>query len=388
MAGKLKRDTVLGLVFFSGLLLLIWATFKLANFALFRERPTITVSFPDGRGIKVGDNVLVLGKKMGVVRAIEHDFQNMRYPIRTVLELDDQLTLREGYEIRIQDASLLGGKQVQIRPGPAEGSIVPGSTQLVGLAPPNPIEAIGDLLSGENNKRHLSAILKNVSEIVAEFKEGKGALGQAVTNAGQFFESADEMARSIGDVVADAREGRGNVGEILTKVDDFFASANSIAGKIDTGEGVLARVINDKQLADNVDATIANIETVTRDVRQSKGVLGRLVNDAQWSESVSATLGDVQTAVRSLNDEKEGGTLAALLHDQELKNDVKGAMSDIQDITSDVRAGKGTIGRLFSDDTLIHDVEKLVSQLRRTVEDAREAAPVATFISIFTGAFQ
>ena len=63
---KVKRDTVLGLVFFVGLGLLLWATAELQDIG-FGKRQVLTVDFDNARGLRSGEPVFVLGTLSGKV---------------------------------------------------------------------------------------------------------------------------------------------------------------------------------------------------------------------------------------------------------------------------------------------------------------------------------
>jgi phospholipid/cholesterol/gamma-HCH transport system substrate-binding protein len=65
------------------------------------------------------------------------------------------------------------------------------------------------------------------------------------------------------------------------------------------------------------------------------------------------------------------GTLGKLLTDDALHDDlrqtltsVRGAADEINAVTADLRAGKGTLGKLVTDDTLYNDVQGLAADLR------------------------
>ena len=70
---RIKRDTVLGIVFFGTLGFLLWATVNLTDLSLNNE---LVVYFPNGGSADVGTNVMVLGKKIGKVGAIDIDYDN------------------------------------------------------------------------------------------------------------------------------------------------------------------------------------------------------------------------------------------------------------------------------------------------------------------------
>ena len=57
---RIRRDTLLGLVFFGTLGFLLWATVNLTDLSLNRV-PPLEVYFPDAGGVEGGTNVMVLG---------------------------------------------------------------------------------------------------------------------------------------------------------------------------------------------------------------------------------------------------------------------------------------------------------------------------------------
>ena len=102
---------------------------------------------------------------------------------------------------------------------------------------------------------------------------------------------------------------------------------------------------------------------------------------------------EIQLIVRNLNEAmtalNEGkGLTQALLHDQSLRDNARSIVSDLRGVANDLELGKGTIGRLIKDETVYLQIERLLNQVSRVIEDQREAAPVSTFFNIFTGAFQ
>jgi phospholipid/cholesterol/gamma-HCH transport system substrate-binding protein len=56
-------------------------------------------------------------------------------------------------------------------------------------------------------------------------------------------------------------------------------------------------------------------------------------------------------------------------------------------VTAKLSSGEGTIGRLLMHDKMYQDADDLVKELRESVEDAREQAPVTSFIRAALTAF-
>ncbi|MCB9890768.1 MAG: MCE family protein [Planctomycetes bacterium] len=381
---NLKRDTALGLVFFLGLLALLWATAKLGSFSL-TEKQVLEVHVPHARGLKVGDNVEFLGTKVGIVSGVETDSGDVNNPVRLSLRLDRRLTLLTDHKIRVSDKSLLGGKVVAIDPG-TKGAAANTDQTLIGTAPQNPIEALGDLLGGEANRDNLARILQDVAQVISDLREGKGSIGDTLANARDFFKRADELAVALKDTVAEAREGKGEIGKVITNAATFFEDGTKLIADARTGEGVVAKLLNDKQLAEDVSSTVTSVRTMASDLEAGKGALGKLLRDPDTEKLLDSIIKGIDEAVASVNSGK--GILPRLLNDDSLANSVTRIVDNIDSVIADLRAGKGTLGRLFGDDTIANQIERLLNQISRTVEDAREAAPVSTLVTTFFGVFQ
>ncbi|MBN2560002.1 MAG: hypothetical protein JXQ75_03630, partial [Phycisphaerae bacterium] len=58
-----------------------------------------------------------------------------------------------------------------------------------------------------------------------------------------------------------------------------------------------------------------------------------------------------------------------------------------REVATKLNSGEGTLGKLAQDDELYEEAKRLLHELRATVDDFRETAPITTFTSIFFGAF-
>ena len=84
--------------------------------------------------------------------------------------------------------------------------------------------------------------------------------------------------------------------------------------------------------------------------------------------------------------------LAEILEDN--RGNVKRTLDNIAQITDKINTGRGTVGRLINDDelhrnasTLMTDAQIVIKELRESLEDTREQAPVTSFIRAALTAF-
>ena len=64
----------------------------------------------------------------------------------------------------------------------------------------------------------------------------------------------------------------------------------------------------------------------------------------------------------------------------ENRSDIRSTIKNIREITDKINQGKGTVGKLVNKDEIHGQTDELVKELRDTIEDAREQAPVTSFI--------
>ena len=88
------------------------------------------------------------------------------------------------------------------------------------------------------------------------------------------------------------------------------------------------------------------------------------------------------------------GTLGRLASDEQLADNVDQAIKgfkktgqNLGDITDKVKKGEGTVGKLISDDKLINTAQSILDSVQAALEDLRESAPVASFAGAILGAF-
>lgn len=344
---KIQRDTLLGLVFFGGLALVGWATVNLSRVSL-EPKPTVVVYFDHAQGLRVGDPVYVLGTRYGRVIEVALNQVPDHAPIRVTLELDQELPeLHADRVIRIRQASLLGGSQIDIDPGTA-GERAPGQP-----------------LRGET---HLSAL---------------DALGEAdiigtVASFKRFFDKLSDPSSSIGALL-ESREA----------YDDFSAilkSARRTMESIEGGRGPLGRVIQSEEMAEDLSATLAAIREIAEATQRGEGVLGRLIMDSGLGASIAETIESLKSSASKLDD-PASGTLGALLADPQLRTDVAAIAANLAEATSKLTQGEGLMARLLNDPELGRQLTRLFKQIAGAIEDAREAAPVGTFFQVLTAPF-
>ena len=393
---SMQRTTLVGLFFLLALGVLAYYTLFLTDFTLFGKQSELTVRFSETNGLRQGDSVLVAGMRWGKVKSLTYDpsAPNDRR-ITVVANLTEDLVLREGFEIRIEDATLLGGKNLSIDPGPAGGEYVPPDTMLFGEVGRNPLASLGDLVA--ESQRGVTKIIEDLSAITSGIREGKGTVGRLMSDpamADDLAEALNGAAKSLrnlerlsGDLVA----GRGSAGQLLTNrelYDELLASTTKLNGLLDQtsgmvgsfrqGQGLLPRLFQDEVIAGQFASTVARIDSIVGRIDNGQGTVGMLVND----DSIAKNIASITDRVA-----RGEGTIGALLTKSEVYDNVRETSENLAVVSGAIRNGQGSIGQLVMNDEIYQQIKAALKVVQRTLEEYREAAPVTAFTAVFFGAF-
>lgn len=167
----------------------------------------------------------------------------------------------------------------------------------------------------------------------------------------------------------------GQSGDIVADAIEVTALLKEVLSEINSGEGVLGRLVRDRELgaqlardlastADHLESATNAVDELVADVRAGRGNLGELVaGEARVSsilENLDTTSRDARTFVDKLN--SGDGAIPRLVNDKAFADqtlgDVARASSSVAEVAAHVRSGDGTLGKLVYDPKLYEDAEK------------------------------
>ncbi|MCA9002075.1 MAG: MCE family protein, partial [Planctomycetes bacterium] len=313
-----QRHTLLGLLFLTAISVLGYYTLFRADFNPFSEQHRLEVYFEDAGGLREGDAILVAGMRWGKVEGLAYDSaeNDPERRIKATLLLTHHVTLYADHKITIEDASVLGGKFLRVEPGfPSSGNAPEGD--LYGSVPGSALASIGNLI--EENRDSIKTTLDDLSDLMADAKAGKGVLGALFSD----------------------EELRDNLTGAVSSVRGAFDNIDALSESIRTGNGTISSLINDdtlyKQftsLGDGLTTLTENVGMVVDDIKSGKGVIGTLLNDESTKERVRLALDDLSIITSRLR--KGEGTIGRLLTDP-------GVADNLKAITTAIVEGPGTL---------------------------------------------
>lgn len=324
-------DLVTGVFMLSVLALLGYFTIVISGIDLItgKEKVDVRVVFDQVGGLKDHDNVMYRGTKVGTVdRIVLGDRE-----VTVIMNIDKDVILREGYTIRVQSMSLLGGNLMVLEEG--EGLVL-------------------DLLSTDFKGQTPTDWMKDVQDITANLNK--------ITSSGEIEATISNLKSATEKV-------------------------NNVIAKVESGEGTVGKLIQDDSVYEDLKVTVANAREVTdefkgvRTVIESVTQITEKLKDDKYYDELEKGLTAFRTAFEHLD---MGEDLKASANEVVVKaNDLLGTLNNV---AARLEQGEGTLGKLATDDTMYNEINALIRDMRQVIDNYRDTTPISTFGSLATGA--
>lgn len=359
---ELTIEFIVGTFMASIVVVLVLFTIVISGGRFNRSSYRVDIKFDQVMGLRRHDNVLVRGMPVGSVKSLtlEPDY------VRVVLELNAPLQLREGYRIRVEPSSMLGGSHLVIEEG--TGDALPPGTELIGDSPRDVMADVSKLarsvresLVDDGTLDNLNRITADLSTLAARVERGEGVIGRLLSDDDTLYRDFSETVANLRQTTAQVQRGEGLVGRLIMAEDGLYddlresvASVRQLTGRLEQGEGTLGRLLqSDSELYEGLAETVNSLRTVAGRLERGQGTMGRLFSE-----------------------------------DEALYDEILVSASNLRQITTRLEQGEGTLGQLLSsDDQLYRDLSGLLENAREALDDLRETTPIITFSSILFGAF-
>ena len=104
------------------------------------------------------------------------------------------------------------------------------------------------------------------------------------------------------------------------------------------------------------------------------------------ARDLTEALANLSAVLKKAND-PEAGTLGRLLGDADLGKDLTAILANLRTVSERLIGTDTLLGILISDKDVGVRFRSIIKQVSRALEDAREAAPIGSFVQVLLGAF-
>ncbi len=146
-----------------------------------------------------------------------------------------------------------------------------------------------------------------------------------------------------------------SIDELVTSLDknqkQLFGKMDQIVDKINNGDGLIGKLVNDDAMYEDLKSAISSLRNIASGLE--KHDIG-----SDLGETL-ANLNDITTRLK-----KGEGTLGRLLTDDELYENTRSALADLSEIARRAKNGEGALGKLLTEDALYDDFKVAMEHIR------------------------
>ena len=357
-------EVIVGIFMVAVLALLAYFTIVISGVDLLlgRAKTSATFVFRDVGGLKERDSVMYRGMKVGAVERIELGSSNITVRVKVdssvVMRETGQasvaaLSLLGGNYLLLEE----GKGNVR----PLETTVFHGEPPVDWMRDLGEIARnLSDLTSEGSLKNivtNFEETAKNLNIIVSRVERGEGTVGKllssdnslygdltnTVASARQTFDNAAAISErlekgegTLGKLLSRDEAAYGDLTNAVASIKETFAHAASVAERLEKGEGTLGRLLSkDDALWGDLTNTVANIRAASEKLKSSEGLLGKIMDDKELADNASKLMENLKSVSDKLA--KGEGTLGKLTTDQEMYDEVNGLIKDVRQIVDNYR---------------------------------------------------
>lgn len=278
---KMKKELKIGLFGIAALVTLVLGINYLKGMKFWRMEDTYYFSFPHVNGLAKSSHVTVEGVPVGLVTDLIYDFEHHGNVIVEV-SMDPRMKLPQQTTAVIV-TNLMGSSSMEVILGKdAAECHVPGDTidgsenrglaeQAGDLLPDvrTMLTQINEVLANVNallTDPHVRSIMGNVDDVTANLVTTtdrlNGLLGKDVPQMVETYTRVGENANTL-----ITRLNSVDIQRTLDNVDRTLADVDRVVAKINSGEGTLGALVNDRSMYDNLNRTVISADSLVTDLK-------------------------------------------------------------------------------------------------------------------------
>jgi phospholipid/cholesterol/gamma-HCH transport system substrate-binding protein len=286
----MSRQARLGLIVLGGVVAFMLALFVLANRTfLLSDTYRVSAEFNDVGGLLPGAPVQYQGIAVGRVEVIElPDTPGESITVGMAIREDARGLVRQDTRAIIQTEGLVGNMMVELTGGSTTEPIVAEGGTITGVDPFNVSEVTDRLFE---SVARFDSVTVSLAGIMGDVRSGEGTLGQFLYDERLYEETvltAQETRTALRGLTAEANALVGIASDASEGVDEIIA-------KVNTGDGTLARLINDDEIYEEALQAATAFSEAADDVET---VTDRAEDAANWATLAAFRLAENMEALK------------------------------------------------------------------------------------------
>jgi phospholipid/cholesterol/gamma-HCH transport system substrate-binding protein len=327
----------------------------------FVRKTSYFVRFTQVGGLAPGAGVTLDGVNVGTVEKVVLPKNPQQREIDVWLAIDRRYSERlrgpqtpapapdkeQMTKAKITTLGLLGDKYIELNSGSERYPTIPDEGEIPAASEAN-LDAL--VASGEDVMGNVAQISHSLQHILARMDRGEGLLGELTTESAtgrQLRESAVATLRSL----------------------------QRLTNEMESGPGVLPRLVNDRRLGQRLDSVIERLDKVVESAQHGPGALPALLNDPGERARVDETLANLNGASKDLKDltarfGSSQALLPRLLEDEaygrEVSERLRETVQHLDTAADRLVEGKGSAALLLNDPGIYDAINDVIVGVNRS----------------------
>ena len=244
---ELSLELKVGLFAAAVILIIVYATVRVSDHGLFGGGAYhVWVMIDSAEGLTLKTPVEVAGIQVGYIEDLGLS-EGRR--AKAKLRIDNRVTLGQNAIAQVRTKGFLGETYVDLKPGDPETGLIPHGGQIQAT---NPYVDLGQIASDVKD------ITDSLKRMLAD--DEKGPVSRVMKNMEVFTKKLSEISiqnqEGVNQIVASLRSFSGDLSEVMAErkesLKDTMDRLNHITKNVDEGRGTVGRLLNDEEIADNI----------------------------------------------------------------------------------------------------------------------------------------
>ncbi len=294
---KYTKELAVGLSLVIAAVIFVLGVRYFEDLPLFRGTYSMNTSFENANGLNKGNAVRVNGVRVGAVDDVELGAEANR--VLVTFHVDEKIAIPEGSVATLGGIAALGSIHLEVQLGPPgnprveEGGFIPGQVggslmDMVSSKGPGLADQVEEVLTRTNRTLEDAEVLfegasGDVGQTMAAFRQAAVALEQTLraqqeslhrtmVNLEGFSGDMAEFSGTSSDTLAVAvqrlNRSMQQLEASLDQLEGTTATLDEILQKINTGDGTVARMINDPSVYERFDSTLAAMQRIMTEFQE------------------------------------------------------------------------------------------------------------------------
>ena len=253
----MSRQARLGLLVTTGTALFVLMLFLLARRSfLFGEVIPVNADFSFVAGLETGAEVRYRGIAVGTVEEVALP-QNPGDLIRVRMAIQREAghLIRADCQAQIKSDGVLGNQLLVLTGGSEDAPPVEEGGIVEGV---DPMELMGIADQALSSVAVFDSVVFAMTRVLGKIERGEGTIGRLFQDP-ELYERSLRTTNRAQNALTDVTATIDSVGARITAT---LKGLDSVIGKVDSGEGTLARLVNESELHDEVLATSRRLDSL------------------------------------------------------------------------------------------------------------------------------